>query len=169
MVCKKYFCSKFPDIPEKLWRRRRWRKPTNAQCFAFQANAINCISTCYFKATWNRKPARKSKKALINSSPIKQRSPLDTERKLNVHKMFRRLQGIFWFSYIRSVYVLYPRRTLKRMNTEKKLTYFKCKIVCISNLKFLLKFLARNSLNCCSCTRWGTILHIVGNTKRKQF
>ena len=92
---KNIFAPKFPDIPEKLWRRRRWRKPTNAQCFAFQANAINCISTCYFKATWNRKPARKSKKALINSSPIKQRSPLDTERKLNVHKMFRRLQGIF--------------------------------------------------------------------------
>ena len=33
------FCSEFPDITEKWWRRR-WRKPANAKRFAFQANAI---------------------------------------------------------------------------------------------------------------------------------
>ena len=37
MVCKVFFCSKFPDIPEKLWRRT-WRKQVNAKCFAFQGN-----------------------------------------------------------------------------------------------------------------------------------
>ena len=25
-VCKIFFCSGFPDILEKSWRRRRWRK-----------------------------------------------------------------------------------------------------------------------------------------------
>ena len=40
MVCKILFLSKFPNIPEKSWRRR-WRKPENAKRFAFQANGIN--------------------------------------------------------------------------------------------------------------------------------
>ena len=38
IVCKIFFCSDFPNIPEKSWRRRkRWRKPANAKLFAFQA------------------------------------------------------------------------------------------------------------------------------------
>ena len=32
------FCSEFPDIPEKSWRRSG--KPANAERFAFEANAI---------------------------------------------------------------------------------------------------------------------------------
>ena len=40
MVCKIFFCSEFPDISEKSWRKR-WRKPANGKPFAFQANAIN--------------------------------------------------------------------------------------------------------------------------------
>ena len=41
MVWKIFFCSEFPNIPEKSSRRRRWGKQTNAKCFAFQVNAIN--------------------------------------------------------------------------------------------------------------------------------
>ena len=43
MVCKKSFCSEFPDILEKLWRGRR-RKQSNAMHFAFQANALTSVS-----------------------------------------------------------------------------------------------------------------------------
>ena len=36
---KIFVCSKFPDIPEKSWcRRKRWRKLANAKPFAYQAN-----------------------------------------------------------------------------------------------------------------------------------
>ena len=34
-----FFCSKFLDIPETSWRRKRWRKPASANRFAFQANS----------------------------------------------------------------------------------------------------------------------------------
>ena len=34
--------------------------------------------------------------------------PLDTRRNLNVHKALTRLLGVFWLSYVRSIYVLYP-------------------------------------------------------------
>ena len=36
----------------------------------------------------------------------KKSNPVDTGRKLNVHKTFRRRPGRFWTSYVRSVYVL---------------------------------------------------------------
>ena len=55
MVCKIFFCSEFPAIPEKSWRRRRWRKPANAKRFAFQAKTkiilsrVFMVVTCYIK------------------------------------------------------------------------------------------------------------------------
>ena len=42
----KYFiCSEFPDIPEKLWRRKKWRTPTSTKRFAIQANVISWTAT----------------------------------------------------------------------------------------------------------------------------
>ena len=46
IVCKILFCSEFTNIPEKSWRRRRWRKLANAKRFAFQANAISFDIFC---------------------------------------------------------------------------------------------------------------------------
>ena len=37
MVSKIFFCSEFPDIPEKSWKRIL-RKSAKAKCFVFIAN-----------------------------------------------------------------------------------------------------------------------------------
>ena len=40
MVCKIFFCSELPEIPDKSWERRRcWRILANAKHFVFQAHA----------------------------------------------------------------------------------------------------------------------------------
>ena len=41
VIRKIFFCSKFLNILQKSWRRRRWRKPANAKRIAFQANTKN--------------------------------------------------------------------------------------------------------------------------------
>ena len=46
MVCKIFFCSEFLDIPENLLRRRRWRRPANVNCPAFQATATSGVQSC---------------------------------------------------------------------------------------------------------------------------
>ena len=41
-----------------------------------------------------------------------QSCPVDTGRKLNVLRRSEDVQDVFWTSYVRSIYVLYQRRTL---------------------------------------------------------
>ena len=47
MVCKIFFCSEFPDIPDKAGRkarrRRRRRTQAVAKRYAFQENAIRTV------------------------------------------------------------------------------------------------------------------------------
>ena len=49
MFCKICFCSKFPDILQKLWRRSRWRNPTNANAKNLKCQeqhrmkSLNCL------------------------------------------------------------------------------------------------------------------------------
>ena len=50
-------------------------------------------------------------KSVINNEKMDTGFTLDTGRKLNVHKTFRRLQDIFWTSYVCSIYVLCPEGT----------------------------------------------------------
>ena len=51
MVCKMFFCSEFPDIPEKPYGgKRRSEKTANAMCLAFQGNTIRRRSKAIVKS-----------------------------------------------------------------------------------------------------------------------
>ena len=51
-IVSRIFFSEFPDIPEKSWRRRRWRKLANAKRFALQVNAVT-VKTSQNIKTWS--------------------------------------------------------------------------------------------------------------------
>ena len=55
MVCKMFFCSKFPDIPDKASRvTRKRRTQTIAKCFAFHERAIKTNLVKIYADTINK-------------------------------------------------------------------------------------------------------------------
>ena len=106
-VCKLVFCFEFSDIREKLWRRRRWKKLANAKRFVFWANA-KIVKWRKFIGISRRVAFSPSLKhehqqmknwltavAVICTHIAHSLAlfPVDTGRKLNVHKTFRRRPG----------------------------------------------------------------------------
>ena len=66
----------------------------------------------YINLKWATNAVKNRQKSFCysNRSTVFNRIPIETGRKLNVHKTFRRRPGRFWMSYVHSIYVRCLRR-----------------------------------------------------------
>ena len=76
VVCKIFSRSKFSAILGKLWRRRKWRKPTNAKCFEDTVFNIKCMRSHCVKVLFssNLQPLRKGSDRSVLSMNVTETS-----------------------------------------------------------------------------------------------